>query len=129
MVCKHSENRFKYINNATGESMLISQEISCKAKRIIYIIECKKCRLQYVGKTVQSLSVRGRQHIQAMDSLGPTQNNKLYSHFSSRGHDHTDMRFFAIEIVQGDDFVLAARERYHMDKLQTIYKGLNSNCT
>ena len=56
-------------------------------------------------------------------------NNKLYQHFTSMGRDHTDMLVYAIEVVHGDDFVLAARERYYIDKLQTIYKGLNSNRT
>ena len=130
ITCRHSENRFKFTSSATGESFLISQDITCKDQRVLYIIECRQCRLQYVGKTVQSLQDRGRQHIQAvMESLGLTQSNKLYQHFTTNGHDHSDILIYAIEIIHGDDFVLAARERFYIDKLQTVYKGLNSNRT
>ena len=129
LTCKHSKNRFWFKNRATGEQVLIPQDTSCKDKRVIYMIECRKCGVQYIGKTVQSLSVRGRQHIQAVESLCLTQNNKLYTHFTTRGHNHSDMLFFVIERVQGDDFVLASRERFHMDRFQTIYKGLNTNRT
>ena len=50
----------------------------------------------------------------------------LYKHFSTQGHSHADMLIHGIELVHGDDFVLAARERFWIDKLQTTYKGLNS---
>ena len=86
----------------------------------------QKCQLQYVGKSVQSLMNRGRQHIQAVQSLTMAKESKLYKHFSSLGHSHADMTILGIEAVHGDDFVLAARERFWMDKLQTTFKGLNS---
>ena len=52
---------------------------------------------------------------------------KLYQHFS--GHSVNDKKFFAIEVVKGDVFTLEARERYWIDKLCTITRGLNSNRT
>ena len=42
---------------------------------------------------------------------------------------HVKFQFLAIEEVFGDDFILAARETFWIDKLQTIRKGLNSNRT
>ena len=126
-TCNHSENRTKVICNANKETWQISQDINCKNHRTIYIIECRKDHLQYVGKSVQTLMDRGRQHIQLAQSR--THPNKLYQHFSTNGHTHADMLIFGIERVHGDDFVLAARERYYIDKFQTIYKGLNSNRT
>ena len=77
---------------------------------------------------------RGRQHIQAVQALHADPTNienarKLYRHFATNGHSHADMKIFAIEKVHGDAFVLAARERYYMDKMETVYRGLNSNRT
>ena len=69
---------------------------------------------------------RGRQHILAVESLTQAKDTKLYKHFSTAGHSHADMTILAIEKVYGDEFVLAARERFWIDKLQTVYKGLNS---
>lgn len=125
-TCKHSENRVRFTCTATGETFPILQNITCKNERILYIIECKVTHLQYVGKSVQSLMSRGRQHIQAVESLTRTKDNKLYKHFSSTGRSHADMIIYAIETIHGDDFVLAARERFWIDKLQTTYKGLNT---
>ena len=51
---------------------------------------------------------------------------KMYEHFESRGHSAKDMKFFAIEEVSGDEFVLGARETYWIDKLHTVMKGLNT---
>ena len=90
------------------------------------MIECRKCQVQYVGKSVQSLMNRGRQHIQALESLTNNKDTKFYRHFSTAGHTHADMSFLAIEKVHGDEFVLATRERFWIDKMQTISKGLNS---
>ena len=54
---------------------------------------------------------------------------KLYRHFATNGHTHADMLIFGIERVYGDAFVLAARERFYIDKMETVYRGLNSNRT
>ena len=51
-TCKHSENKFQFISKATGENLVISQNINCKDKRIIYVIECRRCKVQYIGKTI-----------------------------------------------------------------------------
>jgi len=49
---------------------------------------------------------------------------KMYEHFQQRGHTVSDMRFFAIEAVQGrfknDEDTLSVRERVWIDRLQTI---------
>ena len=52
-------------------------------------------------------------------------------HFSSNGHGVNDMKFFAIDVVKlkGDVFKLKASERYWIDKLCTITRGLNTNRT
>ena len=55
---------------------------------------------------------------------------KMYEHFQQRGHSAADMRFIAIEVVQGrfknDEDTLSARERVWIDRLQTITYGLNT---
>ena len=114
--------------------MTITQDITCRDKDTVYVIHCLRCKLQYVGKTVQPLKDRGRQHVQAVqtlqaDSTSIEKANKLYHHFVSNGHSHTDMLIFGIEKVHGDAFTLAARERFYIDKMETVYQGLNSNRT
>ena len=70
---------------------------------------------------------RAGQHRRAV--LNGDGSQKMYQHFQSRGHTASDMRFLAMEQVFGDDFILAAKETFWIDKLQMIRKGLNSNRT
>ena len=72
--------------------------------------------------------VKGGQHRRAVqDEL--LEKPKLYQHFSSNGHSVNYMKFFAIEAVKEYVFPLEARERYWIDKLCTITRGLNMNRT
>lgn len=38
-------------------------QLTCKSEKVIYVIECIKCRKQYVGQTVPPLKVRINHHI------------------------------------------------------------------
>ena len=58
--------------------------------------------------------------------------NLVWSHDSLTAPDNESKVkefIFAIEVVKGDVFTLEARERYWIDKLCTITRGLNSNRT
>ena len=74
--------------------------------------------------------VRGREHIYNVDKKktegSDRSTSKMYAHFSSHGHTSKDMRIYAIEQVFGDEFTLQARERYYINKADTVRKGLNS---
>ena len=37
-----------------------SDSLSCKSKNFIYLIECKKCAIQYIGETKRQLKVDER---------------------------------------------------------------------
>ena len=56
-----------------------------------------------MGKTTQTLQAKGGQHRRAVEK-GAEKNihsAKMYEHFQQRGHAVSDMRFIAIEAVQG----------------------------
>ena len=133
LVCLNSENRQGFTCKATKEVFKIDKFITCKTRNVIYICECARCGLQSVGKTSQSLQVRGGQHRRAVER-GTDKNShgvaKMYEHFQQKGHSAADMRFIAIEAVQGrfknDEETLSARERFWIDKLQTVRYGLNT---
>ena len=85
-----------------------------------------------MGKTTQTLQAKGGQHRRAVEK-GAEKNihsAKMYEHFQQRGHAVSDMRFIAIEAVQGrfknDEDTLSVRERVWIDRLQTINYGLNT---
>ena len=92
--------------------------------------KCAKCGLQSVGKTSQTLQARGGEHRRGVEKGTEKNSAKMYEHFQQRGHSVSDMKFIAIEVVQGrfenDEDTLSTRERFWIDKLQTVNNGLNT---
>lgn len=121
-VCCHSNNTKEIKSTSTGEIFPIQQMINCKSKNLIYVIHCSKCAMQYVGKTSQTFAKRMLAHRDSIRNADTT----IGKHFSSNGHKSSDMRFYGIELVTGDNFTLQQREQLWIGKLNTIHDGLNT---
>jgi len=57
-----SENKTKFRCTATGETIQISGLITCTDIGVVYVIECRKCAKQYVGKTKGQFKTRMNSH-------------------------------------------------------------------
>ena len=103
---------------------------SLHARQEMSTFKCAKCGLQSVGKTSQTLQARGGEHRRGVEKGTEKNSAKMYEHFQQRGHSASDMKFIAIEVVQGrfenDEDTLSTRERFWIDKLQTVNNGLNT---
>ena len=71
----------------TRKSMLLIIFFNCNDIRIIYWLTCNKCKMQYVGKTVDEFLLRwsnykDRKHFRK----APYMQLQLFEHFSSEGH-------------------------------------------
>ena len=62
--CNHSrcltclflqEGQAKYTFSTTKKERCINDNLNCKSKNLIYLIECKKCTKQYIGETTRQL--------------------------------------------------------------------------
>ena len=76
---------------------------SCTSQNVIYLIECKRCNLQYIGQTNQQVSKRMNSHrfdINNYDDQGYATNVAL--HFNSDSHSLDDFRFVPIDIVNNE---------------------------
>ena len=73
---------------------------------------------------------RGREHLNNIEKNrhegDHRSTSKMYAHFSSRGHTTADFRIFGVEQIFGDDFVSLTRERFLINRADTIRKGLNT---
>jgi stress-induced morphogen len=67
---------------------------NCRTENCVYLISCKKCRLQYVGETKRKLQQRFNEHKRNVKNK---LNIKLYQHFNEHNHNENDME---IEILQ-----------------------------
>ena len=106
--------------------------MNCGTENIIYLITCRKCGIQYVGETGQSLRKRLNNHRNRLKKLSC---QYLYKHFNSDGHTEDDINIVPIEEVEltpTDKISLSAnrleREDFWYRKLCTVYPyGLNDN--
>ena len=97
------------------------------SQNVIYLIECKRCNVQYVGQTNQHVSKRMNSHrfdINNFDSQGYASNVAL--HFNSYPHSIADFSFLPIDVVK-DEMTRLCKETYWIYKLDTLHpKGMNS---
>ena len=56
------EGQTNYTFFTTNENRKITDSISCHSKNLIYMIECTKCHLQYIGETKRQLNERFGEH-------------------------------------------------------------------
>ena len=50
------------ILTSTGETVKIVNYVSCKCSQLIYLLQCRLCQLQYVGKSDASFNNRLNNH-------------------------------------------------------------------
>ncbi|XP_035274238.1 nuclear GTPase SLIP-GC-like isoform X3 [Anguilla anguilla] len=111
----------KFQSTATGKQYNITQHLTCKTPSVIYIIQCKKCPVQYVGKTATTLQRRFTDH---RSSIRYRQHRPISDHFNNHDHSLEDLILFPIEQVNGSE-ALKEREFYWIRELETMAHGLN----
>ena len=128
-TCNYAQNVKSFKCYATGEEIRLQQSIKCVDKNIIYVISCQHCRKQYVGKTSNTFRSRMDAHRSAIRVSSSSTETTVAAHFRQPGHKLHHFLSFPIEIVTGDSFTIGVRERYWINRLDVISKGLNKNRT
>ena len=128
--CSHCKNIIKtdvFTSRGTQASFKMRFSTSCTSQNVIYLVECKRCNMQYIGQTNQQVSRRMNSHrfdINTYDGQGYATNVAL--HFNSDSHSVDDFRFVPIDVVNNEMDRLC-KETYWIHKLDTLYpKGMNS---
>src|SRR5262249_55408736 len=109
--------KFALINNGSP---------NCLSKNVIYVITCKKCRVQYVGET--SMTLRDRMRCHKKFILGQKHHTYVVRHFNSAGHSINDLQIQIIETLAAgcNKRDLENREDFWIRVLNTAYPfGLN----
>ena len=108
---------------------LVKSNLTCETKSLIYMIQCNRCNLQYVGETKRRLKDRFNEHRRTINNpnsiFKPT---TVAEHFlSALSHTATDMQLIPIEKnFSKRDSVRKAREAFLILKGRTIDPhGLN----
>ena len=125
VACIYSNSMTQFKCTSTGITYKIKNRIGCDDKNVIYLIQCKNCNEQYIGKTSGVVKLRLNKH---RNSIGQSVTS-VAKHFELPGHSVRDFFAFGIERVVGDDFVLGTRERFWIDTMDVVSRGMNSNRT
>ena len=115
-----------FIKSSSSDDFLLNVKSSydCRTSNVIYLIECLKCKKQYVGQTSRSLKERIKEH------LGYIRNSKISeptgSHFNLPGHDISMLQVSILEKCKLESKVYReTREEFFIQKFQTKFKGMN----
>ena len=69
VTCPHIDNeRTNYTFISTGEVREIKQQMTCKSTNPIYMIECKRCKKQFIGEHKRTLRERFTEHRQSTNN-------------------------------------------------------------
>ena len=102
----------------------INKNVSCETENIVYLIECQKCEMRYVGESKRSLKCR------LADHRGYVNRDYLDTatgaHFNQPGHDLSHLQITIIEKQKNkNDIYRKECERYFINMFNSYYKGLN----
>ena len=113
---------------STGETRTIKSNLTCDTKNLIYMIQCNRCNLQYIGETKRRLKDRFNEHCRKPQlnttaehqALSTTMNTTAAEHFlSSPNHTANNMQLIPIEkIFSNRDSIRKAKEAFFNFKRQ-----------
>lgn len=122
-TCNHYKASAHFTSSVTKKCYRIRYPFSCDTKNAVYLITCRKCSKQYVGKTCLTLRSRINQH---RSSIKMKRERYISKHFNLPAHSITDFSVQIIDTSSDNTKDLSQLEKYWINILQTIQpKGLN----
>ena len=92
LCCKQIVHTTTFRSNQTNRIFHIYHNLNCKSKYVIYLLECTKCKIQYVGKAETEFNIWFPDAIPAS------------RHFSGKNHNfNTHAKFILIEQIRHVD--------------------------
>ena len=124
LTCPMIESTTTYTSTTTNKRHRLKQNLNCGSSNLIYLINCKRCNIQYVGETGQKLRERVNNHRWCIRSNIDT---PVGIHFNSLNHSINDLRIIPIEnLTDENKSGRLSREAYYQLILGTIFpQGLN----
>ena len=113
---------------STGQTHPIKSNLICETKNLIYMIQCNRCNLQYIGETKRRLKDRFNEHRRTIDNPNAiSKPTTAAEHFLTTPNHTADMQLIPIVKVHSKrDSVRKAREAFLICKGRTIDPhGLN----
>src|SRR5215813_2514280 len=104
-------------SSSNGFNLKIKTHITCATENIIYLIHCKKCQLQYVGESSNSLRTRLTNH---RFDINSNRDTPVGRHFNLPDHSLAYLQVTGIESNFKSNIVRKQRESYNIHKMNTL---------
>ena len=82
-------------STSTNRILRMATSSTCLSTGIVYLIQCARCRIQYVGQSSNSIHVQFQQHmryVKLRDEYKP-----ISTHYNSPGHSMRDSKVLALD--------------------------------
>jgi len=132
-ICPKPTENGRYKSSATGREYQGPKNYSCKTSNVIYLITCKKCKMQYVGETYRQFGIRMKEHLRYIKN--PSQYDEPTGrHFNSKGHNISDFTCRVIWTLKGKPEKSSPqrikKEEFFIDQLKTRKpRGMNDTAS
>ena len=121
-TCWHIQPIKTFKSSVTGKTYPIKATANCKTANVVYVIECIKCKKQYVGETENALHIRMNGH--RSDIKHRRLEKPVATHFNSEGHSLEDLSFFVIEQIHREEANFRkAKESHWIQTLRSLVPG------
>ena len=100
LCCKQIVHTTTFRSNQTNRIFQIYHNLNCKSKYVIYLLECTKCKIQYVRKTQTEFNIRltNRKDVWKPDAIVTNH------HFSGKNYNfNTHAKFLLTEQIRHID--------------------------
>ena len=88
-------NKFK--TSVIGKTYQVKATANCKTSNVVYVIECTRCKKQYVGETENVFYIQMNGH---WSNIKHRRLEKpVANHFNSKGHSLEDLSIFVVEQI------------------------------
>ena len=110
-------------SSSSNFTLKIKSHITCASENIIYIIHCKKCQVQYVGESSNTLRTRMNNH---RFDINTNRETPVGRHFNLPDHSLALLQVTGIECNFRSNILRKQRESYFIHKMKTLTpNGLN----
>ena len=124
MNCAQMVTGIKFRSTTTGANFYARVNATCKTANLVYLIECNRCKKQYVGETKKALHRRMNGH--CSDVYCKLPGKQVAVHFNTQEHSFSDINVMVIEVGLAKIARRQRRERFWMYTLRTIApEGMN----
>ena len=123
-ICPYVNQQKVVKSSVTNVTVQLSKHHTCNDRNIVYIINCKKCKQQYIGETDKTVRERMLQHLGYVRREETSQATGF--HFNQPGHKMSDMSISVFERINNHDpQYRKTRESYWIEQFDLLRKGIN----